>query len=236
MGETDKGNIFKALSTPARRRVLDLIQRDGPMDLKRLTEASGMKETTLRHHLLVLERAGLVASEEGHEGVPGRPPLVYSVPRKHHEIGFPKRQYALLSEHLLQMLISIEGQETAARLMGEMGEKVASGILGDIASRKGNDLFEIEDIQRYLVPILDEMGGAVTVDELSDSAVSIRMNNCIFFELSKVYPDLICEGHRALFAAIGRKLGGFSAQVGTCLAHDDQCCVTHLVKKESDVS
>ncbi len=230
----ENANLYKALSTPVRRHLLELIEKKGPIDLKGLTAESSMKETTLRHHLLVLERAGLVVAEEGHGGLPGRPPMVYSIPKRHWDLGFPKRQYAVLADKLIAGMIGAQGEGAAIEFMRRTGADNADHILALVAEEKGSKTLEHGDVEKYLLPILDDLGSATTLVEASEDRVVIRMNNCIFYELAVSYAKMVCEGHAALFETFGEALGGLKYQKGSCLAEGDDCCISNLVRENGD--
>jgi ArsR family transcriptional regulator, repressor of sdpIR and other operons len=55
--------VFKALSDPTRRRVLELL-RGGPMTAGDLAAAFDVSKPTMSAHFAVLREAGLVASEK----------------------------------------------------------------------------------------------------------------------------------------------------------------------------
>jgi ArsR family transcriptional regulator, repressor of sdpIR and other operons len=55
--------VFKALSDPTRRRVLELL-RGGPMTAGDLAAAFNVSKPTMSAHFAVLREAGLVASEK----------------------------------------------------------------------------------------------------------------------------------------------------------------------------
>ncbi len=227
-------NVHKALSTPARKQLLSLIEVGGPIDLKSLTAATGMKETTLRHHLMVLERAGLIVSEEGYEGGPGRPPLVYRIALKHWDLGFPPRQYAMLADKLLERLLEEDGIEAAREFMARIGSESARHILEEALAAKGSDQLEISDIQDRVVPALAGLGSAAAVTQASDSRVSVRMNNCIFYELAVAHREVVCRGHGAFFETIAEALGdGYSVTSDACLAAGDECCISTIFLAEA---
>jgi DNA-binding transcriptional ArsR family regulator len=54
--------VFKALSDPTRRRVLELLKR-GPMSAGDLAEHVAMSKPTLSAHFAVLREAGLIVAE-----------------------------------------------------------------------------------------------------------------------------------------------------------------------------
>jgi DNA-binding transcriptional ArsR family regulator len=55
--------IFKALSDPTRRRVLQLLQR-GPMGAGELADCFDVSKPTMSAHFAVLVAAGLIAAEK----------------------------------------------------------------------------------------------------------------------------------------------------------------------------
>ena len=76
--------------------ILDTIKRLGSADMERLVERTGLARTTLREHLALLERDGLVRREHRRNG-PGRPALQYRLTRKGDE-RFPSEERELLSD------------------------------------------------------------------------------------------------------------------------------------------
>ena len=55
--------VFKALSDPTRRRVLELL-RTGPLTAGQLAEHFDVSKPTMSAHFAVLREAGLIASEK----------------------------------------------------------------------------------------------------------------------------------------------------------------------------
>jgi ArsR family transcriptional regulator, repressor of sdpIR and other operons len=55
--------VFKALSDPTRRRVLELL-RTGPMSAGELADHFDVSKPTMSAHFAVLREAGLIASEK----------------------------------------------------------------------------------------------------------------------------------------------------------------------------
>lgn len=237
MNHDDSGDsqAFKALSIPIRRRLFELIERAGPTDLKSLIRETGMKEPTIRHHLLVLERANLVHTQEDHQGSPGRPRTLFSTTDAHWPLGFPKRQYAMLAQHLLEHIIESEGAAGAAEVMRKIGAKVAQDLLDQLAKDKGSDEVTFEDLTEHILPVLDELGSVVDVVEgCAEDGLAIRMRNCIFYELALAHHGVTCEGHAAIFETLGQAIGSeFEARVESCLASGDDACLTCISRRES---
>jgi len=57
------GPVFKALSDPTRRRILELLRR-GPMTAGELADHFHVSKPTMSAHFAVLRAAGLIASEK----------------------------------------------------------------------------------------------------------------------------------------------------------------------------
>src|SRR3984893_1125637 len=60
--------VFKALSDPTRRRVLQLL-RKGPMSAGELSDQFDVSKPTMSAHFAVLKEAGLVGSEKSGKSV-----------------------------------------------------------------------------------------------------------------------------------------------------------------------
>ena len=59
-------DLFKALADPTRRALLERLLREGELNVRALTESSGVSQPAVSKHLGVLKQAGLV--RDRHEG------------------------------------------------------------------------------------------------------------------------------------------------------------------------
>ena len=87
--------------------ILETIKRLGAAGMEQLVERTGLARTTLREHLALLERDGLVRREHLRRG-PGRPALQYRLTRKGDE-RFPSEERELLGD--LIRYLQYEGKE-----------------------------------------------------------------------------------------------------------------------------
>ena len=69
--------VFKALSDPTRRRVLQLLQKTGPMSAGELADHFDVSKPTMSAHFGVLQEAGLIDAERSGRTITYR--LVMSV-------------------------------------------------------------------------------------------------------------------------------------------------------------
>ena len=53
-------DVFKALADPTRRALLERLLREGELNVRALTEQSGVSQSAVSKHLGVLRQAGLV--------------------------------------------------------------------------------------------------------------------------------------------------------------------------------
>ena len=83
-------------SFDSKSQVLDSIKRLGAANIEQLAGRTGLARTTLREHLALLERDGLVRRRHKRSG-PGRPALQYRLTR-YGEERFPSEERELLGE------------------------------------------------------------------------------------------------------------------------------------------
>src|SRR6185312_17134440 len=88
-----------ALASTQRRRLFELLDAaDAPTDAHELAAATGLHVTTVRHHLDVLHRAGLVESHSLRRASVGRPRTVYTAVRNREPSDYPTLTRLLASQ------------------------------------------------------------------------------------------------------------------------------------------
>ncbi len=222
--------LYKVLQVPVRRKIWTLLSSEGPLDLAEISERMRLSEMTVRHHLIMLEKAGLVISHKVHSGTVGRPRVVYDANRSiHYDLSFPKRQYFLMSKHILEALIKEHGMDEARRLMILIGKKVGESILSAMKPKLKAEN-SLQEFVKALESFLDELGCMPSIEVVSPNAVKIELRNCVYYELAKLYPDVICEGHKSLFNTLSKALGDYESVQESCMAKGARTCIT-LIKK-----
>lgn len=63
------GDIFKALSDPSRRQILEMLAAEGEMTAGEISSRFEMRAPSVSHHLFVLKAGGLVLDERRHQNV-----------------------------------------------------------------------------------------------------------------------------------------------------------------------
>lgn len=188
------GERHAALSAASRRRLLDVLTADGPMDVARLAKAVGLHVTTARFHLDVLERAGLIRREAERAGRPGRPRQLYTVTAA----AEPGEGYRQLADALADVLATDPDAgprwaERAGRRWAQMEVPPEDGLSWEEGTRRVGDLFE-------------RLGFAPRL--LDDAAARhLELDACPFRDLARAYPDIVCTVHLGLLRGSLNRLG-----------------------------
>src|SRR6266478_5884262 len=106
-----------ALISTAERRVLTCLKLIGRCEVKAIARSLRLTAMAVRHHLAVLEKAGLVKTTLERRGV-GRPHYVYSLSARA-DAFFPK-EYGTLASHLIDSIAELDGKTKLARLFEHM--------------------------------------------------------------------------------------------------------------------
>jgi predicted ArsR family transcriptional regulator len=64
------------------KRILAMLRDGKPTDFQQLLREAGFSHNTLRLHLTSLKRQGFILETKNHKESPGRPGLMYSLPRE----------------------------------------------------------------------------------------------------------------------------------------------------------
>ena len=172
------------ISSDSKSLILDSIKRLGAADMEQLAGRTGLARTTLREHLALLERDGLVRRGYRRIGA-GRPALQYRLTRQGEE-RFPSEERELLGnlirylqdegkQHLLQAFFESFWNKRAARACELM--QAAAEVQETVPEQAGSlppDLKALSDL-------LESEGfmPEIHYDE-SDGNVIVRECNCPF--------------------------------------------------------
>lgn len=189
-----------------------------PLDARELAETTGLHVSTVRFHLEVLARAGMVASEFEHRPQRGRPRQVWRAVAQ--SVVGPEGGYRMLAEVLAGYL------ETSTAKPGAVGEEIGEAWGMRLARSRGDD--EAPGLAR-LVRIMSELGFSPEVVE-GTSETELRLHSCPFLAVATENPRLVCSAHLGL-------LRGALAETGVPLIAtqldplvEPSLCVAHLRK------
>jgi len=197
-----------------RRRILDILKERGHATVEELAQGTGLKAITIRHHLAVLESAGLVAHEKVRRKV-GRPHLAYSLTNKADEY-FPKG-YHLLVDRLLERLKAVEGQERVQQIMQEIADKMATQLGQAVPAGTWEERLD------QVAKLMAEEGFLLTWEKTADGYI-VRECNCPYPQTAQHHGE-VCAWDLALL----EKVLGVKLERTSHMAHGgDRCTYTVL--------
>ncbi len=219
--------LSKALATSSRWAILKAISSHSK-GVEELSAATGLAPMTVRHHLEVLMKVGLVEEDEIRvsHGV-GRPQVRYKARSKAVSITFPKRNYLYLSDFLIQGLIQRLGEEKTKEVFLEIGRRVGMEIVKEAGERADVKNWTADAVVQYLIcGIFDEFGVDPELMGSSSSEVNFVEHNCLFRELAVKYPQVVCDGlddgfHEGIDSALGSNV---KTEKMKCAGHGDPYC------------
>mgnify|MGYP001099209014 CR=1 FL=1 len=223
MSATELG---KAMSSRSRLQILDLLSRR-PMSIEELSREVALKTITVRHHVNMLKRIGLVEEYGEERRKIGRPVLRYKSTQKPMSIQYPKRQYELLSRSLVRGLIESLGTDKAKDALRRIGRDLGERLAREITDQSRVVRWDLEALRRHVVQEhLSQVGAIPEIVEHDSKKLRFRMHNCVFFELAREYPDLICESldEGLMETLLKGTLGRAHADQTKCVVHNDKFC------------
>ncbi|MDQ2738949.1 MAG: helix-turn-helix domain-containing protein [Actinomycetota bacterium] len=193
------GERHAALSAASRRRLLDVLATDGPIDVAALAAAVGLHVTTARFHLDVLGRAGLIRRAAGRTGRPGRPRQLYTLTAA----AASGEGYRQLAEALADALAADPDAgprwaELAGRRWAQMELPTGDGLSWEDGTRRVGELFERVGFAPRLI------------DDAAER--HLELDACPFRDLARAYPQIICRMHLGLLRGSLDRLGVASAE------------------------
>jgi predicted ArsR family transcriptional regulator len=219
-------SIHRTLASSSRLEILKLLYRK-PSSVEEIAEKLGLQTITIRHHLQALIEAGIVEYHEERTGVAGRPRAYYSIVKAPPTVTFPRRQYQLLSEILINGMIEKMGINKTKEFLREIGIITGKEAVKQLESEYHIKDWSPREYERYIVRgYFENEGSEPEVIETSNKRVVYRLHNCLFRELSIKRPDLMCDVlhesfHEGVAKAIGKDL---KISRVTCMGHDDPYC------------
>ena len=223
MSATELG---KAMSSRSRLQILDLLSRR-PMSVEELSREVALKTITVRHHVNMLKRIGLVEEYGEERRKIGRPVLRYKSTQKPMSVEYPKRQYELLSRSLVRGLVGSLGRDKAKDALRRIGRDLGERLARDITDQSRVVRWDLEALRKHVVQDhLSQIGAIPEIVEYDSKKLRFRMHNCVFFELAREYPDLICESldEGLMETLLKGTLGRAQADQTKCVVHNDRFC------------
>jgi predicted ArsR family transcriptional regulator len=205
--------------------ILHYLKRSGGGTVDSVASEFRLARMTVRQHLSVLERDGLVMSRE-ERGRTGRPHLVFSLTEGGEE-RFPKR-YDRLADLALQEVALLEPEEIAGLgpeekkrlLLAKMAERVYREHEPQVRDK------ELKDRVAIVAEILRREGGFADW-KAEGERYEIADYNCVYRKIADSHQD-VCDWHLSL---LGRLLGS-EVECKQFISQGAECC-RFVVKDEA---
>lgn len=206
-------------SSSTRDRILVLIQSRDSETVTGLAAEFSLAPATIRRHLDILQRDGLVTFTEVRRGT-GRPEFSFSLTERGHETR--PRHYSQMLGKLISKLASLGPESLTER----SGRQLLDDLLKEIA-RESVDQHGVNGAGIVsLIDVLRDQDFAPVVGE-DNGQISISLMNCPFRSVAINNPEL-CTYDTAVISAV------VAAPVErvACLTHGDPFC-KYLIVNES---
>ncbi len=218
--------VFAALASKPRMDILKSLSYK-PKGINKLSEELELKSITVRHHIRVLMQAGLIDTSEEVKGTVGRPEVHYKICDTNIMVSFPKRNYQFLSENLVDGLTTLLGVEETQKILKTIGVNAGIAIVKDLEEQNSIKTWTPEVFSAvFLMNMLAEMGTEPEIVTIKKDEVVYREHNCMFLDLAKKNPKMICDSlddgfHAGIIKALGPKIEGKKLK---CMGHGDRYC------------
>jgi predicted ArsR family transcriptional regulator len=202
------------------KKILDyLLDHPEGATLEELSTHLGITKTAAKEHILKVIDLGLLTYSDS-KGSVGRPKRRYLLSPEGHE-AFPK-QYSWLSNVLLELLAEDLGDETVARLMSDLGKKVAGSMKPQFEKVKTS-----AELLALITQTLNELGyrAVLKQSDVRKGAV-LEATHCVYHSVAKQHPALC--GFDISFL---ENASGMSVQMESCIAKGGSTCRFCLKKK-----
>ena len=218
--------VYRALSSEARAEILKLVYQK-PRDIEEMAESLKLQPVTIRHHVQALLEAGLLEFHEERSGLAGRPKAYYTIAKTLPTVVFPARRYFDLSKTLVNSLRRILGEKKTEEVLAEVGRDLGKETIKYLELKNSITKWTPKEFAEIVVSkYLQEAGAEPEIIELSDNKLVYRLHNCLFSELSKEIPGLMCdvmhhEFQQAMLDSMHAEVKGVQT---TCMGHGDINC------------
>lgn len=214
--------VHRALSSPVRGRIVELLGADGAMDARQLAERLDLHVNTVRAHLTVLVEGGLVASSPEERDRPGRPRLLYRTTEAADDHG-GAGGYRFLAEVLASHLgATADDPAAVAEQAGTAWGRFLVDAPAPFTSVGRQTAIE------QVAGVLDSLGFEPELDGIESTDPRILLRRCPFLSVAREHQDVVCSIHLGIMRGALAELG-VDVEVRDLLPFaEPDLCVSHL--------
>ena len=195
------GRLADVFGDPTRRGIYRHLRGcDTPQSASEVAEVFGLHRTVARAHLERLGELGLVSMATRRRPGGGRPAKIYAVTDARLEVMLPPRRYERLARLLLQLVHDTLEPDvaaaTAAALGRAYGEQTAEEFAGAVVQAP------VRLSPRAVMDWMEMSGYGATLGSNGNGETVIEVHNCVYRELSKEYPEVVCAFDRSMLCGM----------------------------------
>ena len=199
MSDQERARTHGALSLPARVAVLEHLRASQqPLEARALAAATGQHVTTIRFHLDVLIKAGLVTAGQERPHGRGRPRTLYAP--AFGDGGSPGGSYQELADVLAAHFDTTPARRR--RRAERAGADWAAQRLGTTPGATPPPAPSSADARRRVTGMFAEMG----FDPEPASGGRVLLHDCPFRDLARAHPDVVCAAHQGMLTELLARL------------------------------
>jgi len=195
------GRLADVFGDPTRRNIYRHLRGcDTPQSATEVAAVFGLHRTVARAHLEKLGDLSLVSTSTRRRAGGGRPAKIYAVTDARLEVMLPPRRYERLARLLLQLVHETLEPEvaaaTATALGRAFGQQTAEEVAGDGVKSP------VKMSPRAVLDWMEIAGYGATLGANGNGETVIEVHNCVYRELSKDFPEVVCAFDRSMLCGM----------------------------------
>jgi predicted ArsR family transcriptional regulator len=214
--------VHRALSSPVRSRIVELLAEQGPMDVHQLGDRLELHVNTVRAHVTILVEGGLVTSSPEERDRPGRPRLLYRATEAARDRG-SAGGYRFLAEVLASHLAATADDPAS---IAEQAGNAWGRFLVDAPAPF--TYVEPRAAVERVVELLDTLGFAPELDDHDATAPRILLRRCPFVQVARQHQAVVCSIHLGIMRGALDDLGVDVEARDLLPFVEPDLCVAHL--------
>lgn len=224
-GQSATSDQYAAQASPSRRRLLALVREGGAagQDAHQLAARTGLHVSTVRFHLQILERSGLVRSGPQPRGRSGRPRTFYT-PTHRTDPGSGPSPYEQVAGLLAAHLDETKAGRTAR---AEQAGAAWAAQLTPAARPEGESATSLEAAARHVSDVFAVIGFDPELTTTGERR-QIALRACPFRAVAREHPEVVCAMHRGLLRGVLARLGAPPTVTELLPFVGPELCVAHL--------
>lgn len=214
---------YGALAVASRVRLLDALRAsERPLDARELAAACGLHVSTVRFHLEVLSKAGLVCSHSESPGTRGRPRLLYG-PASVGDTGGPKQT----GYQVLATVLAAHWAKTPAQ-RAQRAERAGWAMAREQGLRpRSSPKLTAEESVAQISALFAELGFEPELAREGQD-LQIRLHACPFRAVAQEHPEVVCSMHLGLLRGALAELGAPATARSLRPFVEPHLCVAHI--------